>query len=37
MHIMIDGRLVLDGGVELVERLESEGYDRIRQEYGERV
>jgi Fe-S cluster assembly ATP-binding protein len=37
VHIMLDGRLVLEGGVELVERLESEGYDRIRQEYGERV
>jgi Fe-S cluster assembly ATP-binding protein len=37
VHIMIDGRLVLEGGVEVVERLESEGYDRIRQEYGERV
>ncbi len=37
VHVMIDGRLVLEGGVELVERLESEGYDRIRQEYGERV
>jgi Fe-S cluster assembly ATP-binding protein len=37
VHVMIDGRLVLEGGVELVERLEREGYDRIRQEYSERV
>jgi Fe-S cluster assembly ATPase SufC len=25
---------VLEGGVELVERLEREGYDQIRQEFG---
>ncbi|HEY7933074.1 MAG TPA: Fe-S cluster assembly ATPase SufC [Solirubrobacteraceae bacterium] len=34
VHIMLDGRIVLQGGVELVERLEREGYDQIRQEYG---
>src|SRR5690349_4009399 len=34
VHVMIDGRIVLDGGVELVERLEREGYDEIRQEFG---
>jgi Fe-S cluster assembly ATP-binding protein len=34
VHVMIDGRIVLEGGVELVERLESEGYDQIRQEVG---
>src|SRR5438105_1855924 len=34
VHILLDGRIVLDGGVELVERLEREGYDRIRQEFG---
>ena len=33
VHIMLDGRIVLEGGVELVERLEREGYDQIRQEY----
>src|SRR3982075_1423284 len=33
VHILLDGRIVLDGGVELVERLEREGYDRIRQEF----
>ncbi len=32
VHIMIDGRIVMDGGNELVERLEKEGYDRIREE-----
>jgi Fe-S cluster assembly ATPase SufC len=31
---MMDGRIVLQGGVELVERLEREGYDEIRQEFG---
>jgi Fe-S cluster assembly ATP-binding protein len=34
VHIMMDGRVVLEGGVELVERLEREGYDQIRQEFG---
>jgi Fe-S cluster assembly ATP-binding protein len=34
VHVMMDGRIVLEGGVELVERLEREGYDEIRQEYG---
>jgi Fe-S cluster assembly ATP-binding protein len=33
VHVMLDGRLVLEGGVELVERLEREGYDQIRQEH----
>ena len=37
VHIMLDGRIVLEGGVELVERLEREGYDEIRQEFGARV
>jgi Fe-S cluster assembly ATP-binding protein len=33
VHIMLDGRIVLEGGVELVERLEREGYDQIRREF----
>ncbi len=37
VHIMLDGRIVLSGGVELVERLEREGYDEIRQEFGASV
>jgi Fe-S cluster assembly ATP-binding protein len=37
VHIMLDGRIVLSGGVELVERLEREGYDQIRQEFGASV
>ncbi len=34
VHVMLDGRIALEGGVELVERLEREGYDQIRKEYG---
>jgi Fe-S cluster assembly ATP-binding protein len=34
VHVMLDGRIALEGGVELVERLEREGYDQIRREYG---
>src|SRR5256886_4086694 len=34
VHVMLDGRIVLEGGVELVERLEREGYDQIRREFG---
>jgi Fe-S cluster assembly ATP-binding protein len=34
VHIMLDGRIVLEGGEELVERLEREGYDQIRKEHG---
>jgi Fe-S cluster assembly ATP-binding protein len=37
VHIMLDGRIVLEGGVELVERLEREGYDEIRKEFGVNV
>jgi Fe-S cluster assembly ATP-binding protein len=32
VHIMMDGRIVANGGVELVERVEREGYDEIRRE-----
>jgi Fe-S cluster assembly ATP-binding protein len=34
VHVLMDGKIVLEGGVELVERLEREGYDEIRQEVG---
>ncbi len=37
VHIMLDGRIVLEGGGELVKRLEREGYDEIRQEFSARV
>jgi len=34
VHVMLEGRIVLEGGEELVERLEREGYDQIRKEHG---
>jgi Fe-S cluster assembly ATP-binding protein len=34
VHIRIDGRIVREGGSELVEQLEQEGYDWIREEVG---
>ncbi len=37
VHILMDGRIVLEGGVELVERLEREGYDQIRLAVGAAV
>jgi Fe-S cluster assembly ATP-binding protein len=32
VHIMLDGRIVREGGAELADQLESEGYEGIRQE-----
>jgi Fe-S cluster assembly ATP-binding protein len=32
VHIMLDGRIVREGGAELVEQLEREGYDWLREE-----
>jgi Fe-S cluster assembly ATP-binding protein len=32
VHIMLDGRIVRDGGPELVDQLEREGYDWLREE-----
>ena len=37
VHIMLDGRIVMNGGNELVERLEKEGYDQIREEVAARA
>jgi len=34
VHVMIDGRIVKTGGPELANRVESEGYDVIREESG---
>ena len=34
VHIMLDGRVVREGGAELADRLEEEGYDFIREEVG---
>jgi Fe-S cluster assembly ATP-binding protein len=37
VHVMMDGRIVIEGGEELVERLEREGYDPIREEVAARA
>jgi Fe-S cluster assembly ATP-binding protein len=37
VHVMMDGRIVMEGGEELVERLEREGYDPIRGEVAARA
>jgi Fe-S cluster assembly ATP-binding protein len=37
VHVLMDGRIVMAGGPELVDRLEREGYDPIRAEVGARA
>jgi len=37
VHILMDGRIVMRGGNELVDRLEREGYDPIREEVAARA
>ena len=32
VHVMFDGRIVKEGGAELVDQLEAEGYGWIREE-----
>ncbi len=34
VHVMLGGRIVTTGGAEIVERLETEGYDRYKEEHG---
>lgn len=34
VHVMLDGRIVTTGGSEIVDRLESQGYDRYKEEHG---
>ncbi|MEA2372841.1 MAG: Fe-S cluster assembly ATP-binding protein, partial [Solirubrobacteraceae bacterium] len=34
VHVLMEGRIVLEGGPELVARLEREGYDPIREQVG---
>lgn len=34
VHVMLDGRIIKTGGAEIVERLETEGYDGYKQEFG---
>lgn len=33
-HIVLDGKVVLSGGIELVNKIDTEGYDWIVEEYG---
>lgn len=37
MHVLIDGQIALSGGPELVKRVELEGYDWIREQFGKEV
>jgi Fe-S cluster assembly ATP-binding protein len=37
LHVLIDGRVALSGGPELVRQVEERGYDWIRAEFGEEV
>ena len=34
VHIMLDGRIVRSGGTELIEKIDNEGYDWIKEELG---
>ena len=34
VHIMVDGRIVMTGGKELIEKIDQEGYDWIKEEMG---
>jgi Fe-S cluster assembly ATP-binding protein len=36
VHILVDGRIVMSGGMELAELLEREGYEAIRADLGSR-
>lgn len=37
MHVLIDGKIALSGGPELIKRVELEGYDWIRAQFGQEV
>ena len=37
LHILIDGKVALSGGPELVKELEQKGYDWVRQQFGPEV
>jgi len=37
LHVLIDGKIVMSGGPELVKELEKKGYDWIRQQFGKEV
>jgi Fe-S cluster assembly ATP-binding protein len=37
MHVLIDGKIALSGGPELVQKVEKQGYDWIREQFGQEV
>ncbi len=37
MHVLIDGKIALSGGPELVQEVEKRGYDWIREQFGQEV
>lgn len=37
LHVLLDGKIVHSGGPELVRKLEDNGYDWVRQEFGQEV
>lgn len=37
LHILLDGRIALSGGPELVKELEEKGYDWVREKFGQEV
>lgn len=37
MHVLIDGKIALSGGPELVQKVEKQGYDWIREQFGKEV
>ena len=36
-HVLLDGKIVVSGGIELVTKIDTEGYDWIEKEYGVKV
>jgi len=37
LHVLMDGKIVLSGGPELVKELERKGYDWVREKFGQEV
>ena len=36
-HVLVDGKIVVSGGADLVDKIDAEGYDWIEKEYGIQV
>lgn len=34
VHVLVNGRIILSGGYELIEKIDEQGYDWIKEEYG---